>query len=681
MREKVLAILLSLALALPAAPAVAFAAGNSNMDSASGGGYSGDGVAGESFWNGESGVRLTVVDALDFTTKGRAIDYTYATPAEDIIHFGKKSKMEYGSSRVNLSQIIGNYTHNTPITSASGQTMPRIVSGGGNNIQAIKNYFGSREVADMVASDFGMSFEALTEGYCLLFVEPLLFIKFEGKNYTMTAHETALYNQQLANTGARTLRDSFVGNVTHRDLPLSMFLERDDLVFVVPPGSKSGKQTDERILSYFGLGTVRFISGGPMLTPAPKPAILPAAAPAPAAISVEYRPDTDVITAVTLNAPTDTSFPTYAGYAGGGDPFDLYEGDDDDDFYDPYDLYEGDDGGGGAVGVGTATVTFTVHKATGDEIHTMSDVAIPAGGSQVVWAKWHTPQAEQEIQIDVRSNLGWLTVDRVDAKIVGVGDGTPPDPKADDLRPMSFNELMPVPSKAQSASASWAVWRAVLESRQEWTTIDVLVTDDDEEGEDEDAEDDDEGEDEDEAIDDEDDGEEEYITIPYLATVFYYDFVLDVYTVTLDASSAIKPDAKVPTAKWNAASGYTMKSGYGFNNTVEAKLAGGAPNSHVVAPQTAVSWFPEFGYASYSRLLEVTERDPTTSKLEFRNNKYSTYNLRVHYTPIWYPDAPYRVYTWLLDAWTPAGMLSMNLSGGLTIDGALFEDWHIAPIN
>ena len=50
-----------------------------------------------------------------------------------------------------------------------------------------------------------------------------------------------------------------------------------------------------------------------------------------------------------------------------------------------------------------------------------------------------------------------------------------------------------------------------------------------------------------------------------------------------------------------------------------------------------------------------------------------------YFTPIWYPDGSYTPYTWLIDSWTPAGMLSMNLSDSVSIRGNLWMDWHIAP--
>jgi len=63
-------------------------------------------------------------------------------------------------------------------------------------------------------------------------------------------------------------------------------------------------------------------------------------------------------------------------------------------------------------------------------------------------------------------------------------------------------------------------------------------------------------------------------------------------------------------------------------------------------------------------------------QLEFRQNSYSTFNQRAHFVPVWFPDGTYTVYTWLMDAWTPAGMLSMNLSDHVTIKGSMFDDWY-----
>ena len=96
--------------------------------------------------------------------------------------------------------------------------------------------------------------------------------------------------------------------------------------------------------------------------------------------------------------------------------------------------------------------------------------------------------------------------------------------------------------------------------------------------------------------------------------------------------------------------------------------------------QTAVSYFPEFGYGTYWRLLERLTSG-TTARFQFAKNIYSTYNQRVHFSPVWFPDGSYTVNTHVMDIWTPAGMLAMNLTDDVTISGSLYDDWHIAPGN
>lgn len=155
----------------------------------------------------------------------------------------------------------------------------------------------------------------------------------------------------------------------------------------------------------------------------------------------------------------------------------------------------------------------------------------------------------------------------------------------------------------------------------------------------------------------------------------WYDYFRDNYSASMTATTRIEPDEKVPTA-----SGDLMKSGYGVTNTVTATVSTSAPLSHYTYGQTAVSYFPEFGYGTYWRLLERLTSG-TTARFQFAKNIYSTYNQRVHFSPVWFPDGSYTVNTHVMDIWTPAGMLAMNLTDDVTISGSLYDDWHIAPGN
>ncbi len=461
--------------------------------------------------------------------------------------------------------------------------MPIIISSsGGANIDAIKKYFCSEYVTNMIASDFGVSFEKLTGGEYKLLLEPVAYFTFQGQQVAMTAHEAALYDQQLSG-GLR----SKMGFLTHQNLPLAMFLETPDLGFPAFGGPATDLQPNSTILSSLGLGTVTYT----------KPPETPPEAPN---YDVEYRVNTEVVTAVTLSTSREINPDS------------------------------------------PARVTFNISGRS----YRMSDIVIPKGESQVVWCKWTTPATEQTVTINVSTNKGSLSASSVTAKIVDLNKNPPPDPKATD-RNDSFRPASP-PRRPVKTSARWTVWWA------RWHPFWVWIHDW-------------------EWVEDEEDEENGgyWEDNGWWEDKGWYDFFTNIYTARLSASSQIEPDEKVPTA-----SGNSMKSGYGVNNEVEASFTSNAPNSHVAGAQTAVSYFPEFRYNTYWRLLDLTSRG-SSSRLEFKQNQYSTYNRRAHFTPVWYPDGSYTVYTWLADAWTPDGMLSMNLTDSVNIDGAIFDDWHI----
>lgn len=154
----------------------------------------------------------------------------------------------------------------------------------------------------------------------------------------------------------------------------------------------------------------------------------------------------------------------------------------------------------------------------------------------------------------------------------------------------------------------------------------------------------------------------------------WWEFDLEQYAARLSSDMSIKNDSKNPTA-----SGSAFKSGYGINQTVTGNVSSNQ-SSAITYAQNAVSYFPEFRYETYWRLLERISGG-SNARFEFKKNNYSTYKNRTHFTPIWMPDGAYIVNTWLIDAWTPDGMLSMNLTDTLTIKGNLWQDWHIAPLN
>ncbi|MCD8197522.1 MAG: hypothetical protein LUE24_10230 [Lachnospiraceae bacterium] len=268
--------------------------------------------------------------------------------------------------------------------------------------------------------------------------------------------------------------------------------------------------------------------------------------------------------------------------------------------------------------------------------YTVSNVYYPDGDGQLAWIRWTTPEEAQTMTITVTVHGGGSTEKgTLLVKIVDLDENPPPDPNADD-RNDSFTKAE-VPENEENLSTSWGVWRPRWHAYWVWHSGD-----------------------------EEDDG--------YWCDHGWWEFDYNQYTASLSASMSITADEKSPSA-----SGGTMKSGYGINEVVTTHVST-TQSSAVTPAQNAVTYFPEFQYQSYWRLLERMSSGYDMTH-EFQENRYSTYNRRTHFTPIWYPDGTYTPYTWLIDCWTPAGMLSMNLTDSITISGNLWSDWHIAPQN
>ena len=78
----------------------------------------------------------------------------------------------------------------------------------------------------------------------------------------------------------------------------------------------------------------------------------------------------------------------------------------------------------------------------------------------------------------------------------------------------------------------------------------------------------------------------------------WWEFDLDRYSASLTADMRITTDEKSPTA-----TGRTMKSGYGFQEKVTTHVSTNQ-SSAVTSAQNAVTYFPEFQYERFWRLLE-----------------------------------------------------------------------------
>lgn len=489
---------------------VAFAEGDPNIDN--GGGGLKDGSS-ENFWNpGNDGVRVTIVDAETGAVKSASIDYTNTNASDIALHFGKVSKAEYVGGTA-LSATTSSYTFINPT-----EPLPTIISdGSGASIEEIRSYFTDEQVVKRIAEHTRIEFDDLTNGDYKLMVEPIMYITFNGIRTAMTATEAALYNMQ---TGGEMINK--MGPLSHKNLPLAMFLEKDDLGYTAWTGSKNSYMTDSDIIQYLGVGIVSFKE--------------PEEEVEVAASDYEYRVDTDVYTSITVT-------------------------------------------GGEHTPDNPVTVRFYIKN----KVYTVGNIVYPKGASQLVWCKWHTPNTEQTVNIKVTVTGGAsASKTNITANIVDLNKNPPPDPTADD-RNDSFRAVS-VPNREQRTSAAWSVWSAywqpkwVWQSRWRWTG-------------------------------------KRWVDRGSWVDKGEWKFRSNSYSVSMSANMQITCDEKNPTNV-----GRTMKSGYGINETVTASISGNGQHTEL---QNAVAYFPEFYYKTYWRLLEYTN-----GALEFRKNKYSTYNNR-----------------------------------------------------
>ncbi|OSA94594.1 UNVERIFIED_ORG: hypothetical protein B2H93_08020 [Clostridium botulinum] len=572
--KRLTAFLVCLMLIIFCAPISVWAEGNGNFDG--GGGEMGNGSS-QNFWNpGNDGVRVTVIRCKDQIPVTTPIDFSNKSQPSKLAHFGKKSKIQYRNG-ARLTPNINGYSYSKP-----SKPMPRIIGSNSYaiNIEATKKYFCSEYALKLIANLTGMKYDRLICGEYKILLEPIAYMTFRGSYMAITSHEAALYDEKLGGG----LRAKMV-SLSHKNLPLALFLQTSDLGFASWSGAKNQKVSNAQIKAYLGIGIVRFGAADKGVNIDTK--------------SYEYRCDTDVITSITIN--TDRR----------------------------------------RTPDNPVSVTFKVNGQN----YNVSNIYIPEGESQKVWFKWHTPKTPQTLNIDVSVSGASAGKAYIIAKIVELKENTPPNPTANDKN-KGF-KASSIPSKAQKTSANWGKWECYWEPKWEWEANWKWVST---------------GENTGHWVDNGkwvDRGDWKYRWLSYYAN--------------FSANINVKPDSKVPTAYSK-----TMRSGYGINLNVTGNLSSNAPMSSITGAQNVISYYPEFNYKTYNRVLDLIEGGYSSS-FQLRKNKYSTYNQRVHFTPIWYPDGIYTVYAEVIDVWTPDGMLSVNLNDYVNIKGSLYDDWHIGP--
>ena len=433
--------------------------------------------------------------------------------------------------------------------------MPTIVGGaGGNNIDAIKRYFTKKVVLQSMSDGVGIPYENLTGGDYRLLLEPIAYFTFKGVKWAMTATEAAMYDVQVKGQ----LR-AWMKSLTHQNLPLSMFLEKTDeeLHLEKWTGSKSGKQTNADIIHFLGMGIVSFKAKPPVVTPGE--------------YDYEFRTDTDVIISFPLSGSKDEAItPDHNAYA--------------------------------TMSIGGKTFR--------------KRFICPAGRTQLVWFRWHTPSEPQEL---TASAFGGSSSVNLRINVVKLEEKTPPDPTYYD-RNDGFTPP-PAPDYGSNLSTTWG----------EWIAEPALIG-----------------------------WRWKYVT---------YSASLVIHKYTLKPDERCKTDYRIGNGMT------TMKSGYAVEVSVEPLVRQGAGvASYDVTPiQNAVATFPEFSYQEYDRLLEKVD----ARRWSFKQNPYSYYSNRIHYTPLWFPDVDYVVPVCVFDAWTPGGQLYATTTDAVNIFGDVLDDWVI----
>ena len=361
------------------------------------------------------------------------------------------------------------------------------------------------------------------------------------------------------------------------------------------------------------------------------------------------------------------------------------------------------------------TVAYKIKSTSGSTLKSGTvEITCPADGEETMgWIKWHTPSREQSVIITLESRRDTLLLldedgnqcDKltINADIAKVKESTPPDPLVSDTKP-SWQKVYSQSSVQERISGyvsgdsvqelSWYTWSIGAgwsqDSDYDRRRVKIItggMTDPSSQTPYWGAE----TENQDVTLYTWGVDNRYYPsataskTIGSFHTGAVYISTSDIqlekvtYSVSMSAEAVIFPSDYCKTATYSESSGkYTMKSGYGIQISVDAHLSG--DTQYCTGSQIANVLFPEFNYNRHSTTLYNRLLEKSGGSFVFKKNKYSTYNDRVHFTPIWFPDRKnYAVYVEVFDVWCPAGQLSVRLTDQIFINGNVYDDWHIAP--
>jgi hypothetical protein len=613
----------------------AYAAGDPNIDG--GGGSMGQGTTNNGWAVSSSGggliydaegLRLYLVNASTGVPVSVSIDITnFNVATNNMRNFQGATKHDYAFVDGTLDLTD---TYNYVRVASPATPLPQIIPWEeGNNaarIGALKDWFLDDSNAGWLFEILGVTEAEMKSGSYIIAMEPIAYFRYQGVDYAMTATEAALFDQVVGGD----LR-SKLGPLTHKNLPLALFLEDSEFTgdneIGAWNGSRSNTASNSDIISQLGFGTIRYFAASPHIYDGTD--------------TRSYPTNTWVLTSITLCNVTPTA--DYTWLAGERIALDN-----------------------------PASVTFNILGTN----YVVGNIYIPSGGEQLVYVKWRTPSTPQVFNIEVTTDSGYIfnpNTDNESNRYVGAmtlittianGDGedTPPDPRPKDT-PGMYNYNHNATGAARTgrmnqnltSATSWTVWGCVYE----------YVGDDDEE-------------------------EDEYV-YRFFPIVFTVELRLSNTGNRIMPSEHVPTAFKNPLN----ANEWIMKSGYGINiqvanhiytrveNTRTGEVEIGTYTSATACPfatnsQTATARFPEFAYSNYFRRLD----NVGNGIFRFRSNIHSTYNDRSHFTPLWYPDdMNYTVIVTSGRAYTPTGILQRNSeSNVIRIEGNVYDDWYVAPV-
>ncbi len=572
----------------------------------------------------------------------------------------KNNKIEYlnggNISTVPLDQYLGD------------SRLPPIPITNNGNLNDVKSYFGDTNTLNNLLSTFAKQKGTTKKGLVsnieftidgekgLQDPNDILPLVVDGKYTNMVSWlvlyepvtilylkpDSSGYRQPIAYTATEYALDQrdgyfdffwgpngqFVAGMTHSDLPNSIVLEEDWVgLKAYPPLADGVYWSNERIIQGGG-------DGLRLLRPGTK------ADEVIETDNITYRTDTDVITSVKI-------------FAGGND----IRPDNRDEYADNIE-------NAGYTNPDDDKAYVTISTDTGQSI--TEEIVLPSGGSREVWLRWHTPNYEGVVNISVTLSgspsaqlSGGADGMNIVAVIEDINKNEPPDPEATDKMAKNF-KIPNAPNKIDNTTASWNTSSAEWKANIQWHENLILIPD---ESWIEDTQYEDGGYWEDTSY---------YEDHGWYEDLGEWDYQYQNYSARLTSTISLTPDIYCPTYVHEDTT-YTMKSGYGVNVNTQANVSG---TGDYTEAQTSITYFPEFYYENYWRVLKKTD----SSTFEFKPNKYSTYeNNRVHFTPLSYPDGEYEVYCIVRDVWTPGGELYLDIADTITISGNVYDDWSIVP--